>query len=160
MDAQHVETTEPRNAGSQALNHSEQQCFQAPIFPLHRLSLLVNTGSPPLEASSPSQCLVAVLVRASIPAQTSWPRSKLGRKGFIRLTLPYCCSSLKEIRTGTQAGQDAEADAEAMEGCFLLTYFPWPAQLAFLYNPRLPAQGWHHQQWTLPHLITNWENAL
>jgi hypothetical protein len=29
----------------------------------------------------------------SIPAQTSWPRSKLGRKGFIRLILPYCCLS-------------------------------------------------------------------
>jgi hypothetical protein len=34
-----------------------------------------------------------VLVRVSIPAQTSGPRIKLGRKGFIRLTLPYCCSS-------------------------------------------------------------------
>jgi hypothetical protein len=34
-----------------------------------------------------------VLVRVSIPSQTSWPRSKLGRKRFIRLTLPYCCSS-------------------------------------------------------------------
>jgi hypothetical protein len=41
----------------------------------------------------------------------------LGRKGFIRLTLPYCCSSPKEVRTGTQAGQKAGADAEAMEGC-------------------------------------------
>jgi hypothetical protein len=46
-----------------------------------------------------------VLVRISIPAQTPWPRSKLGRKGFIRLTLPYCCSSprksgleLKQVR--------------------------------------------------------------
>jgi hypothetical protein len=26
----------------------------------------------------------------------------------------------KEVRTGTQAGQEAGADAEAMEGCFLL----------------------------------------
>jgi hypothetical protein len=61
-----------------------------------------------------------VLVRVSIPAQTSRPRSKLGRKGFIQLTLPYCCSSPKEVRTGTQAGQGAGADAEAMEGCSLL----------------------------------------
>jgi hypothetical protein len=61
-----------------------------------------------------------VLVRVSIPAQTSGPRSKLGRKGFIRLTLPCCCSSPKEVRTGTQAGQEAGADAEAMEGCSLL----------------------------------------
>ena len=28
-----------------------------------------------------------VLIRVSIPAQTSWPRNKLGRKGFILLTL-------------------------------------------------------------------------
>jgi hypothetical protein len=47
----------------------------------------------------------SVLVRVSIPAQTSGPRNMLGRKGFIRLTLPYCCSSprkpgleLKQVR--------------------------------------------------------------
>jgi hypothetical protein len=33
---------------------------------------------------------------------------------------------------GTQAGQEAGADAEAMEGCYLLACFPWLAQLAFL----------------------------
>jgi len=72
------------------------------------------------------------LVRVSIPAQTSWPRSKLGRKGFIQLTLPHCCSSPKEVRTGTEAGQEAGADAEVMEGCCLLACFCWLAQLAFL----------------------------
>jgi hypothetical protein len=45
---------------------------------------------------------LSVLVRVSIPAQTSGPRSKLGRKGFIQLTLPYCCSSprkpVKQVR--------------------------------------------------------------
>jgi hypothetical protein len=34
----------------------------------------------------------------------------LGRKGFIQLILPYCYSSPKEIRTGTQAGQEAGDD--------------------------------------------------
>jgi hypothetical protein len=34
----------------------------------------------------------------------------------------------KEVRTGTQAGQEARADAEAMEGCYLLACFPWLAQ--------------------------------
>jgi hypothetical protein len=75
---------------------------------------------------------VSVLVRVSIPVQTSGPRSKLGRKEFIQLTLPHSCSSPKEVRTGTQAGQEAGADEEAMEGCFLLACFPWLAQLAFL----------------------------
>ena len=30
----------------------------------------------------------------------------------------------KEVRTGTQAGQEAGADAEALEGCSLLAYLP------------------------------------
>jgi hypothetical protein len=41
-------------------------------------------------------------------------------------------STLLFIRTGTQAGQEAGADAEALEGWFLLACFPWLAQLAFL----------------------------
>ena len=63
---------------------------------------------------------MCVLVRVSIPAQTSQPRNKLGRKGFIQLTVPHCCSSLKEVRTGTQAGQEAGAAAEAMKGCYFI----------------------------------------
>jgi hypothetical protein len=59
-------------------------------------------------------------------------KEQLGRKGFIQLTLPYCCSSPKEVRTGTQAGQEPGADAEAKEGCYLLACFPWFAQLALL----------------------------
>jgi hypothetical protein len=38
----------------------------------------------------------------------------------------------KEVSTGTQAGQEAGADAEAMERCSLLACFPWLAQPALL----------------------------
>ena len=38
----------------------------------------------------------------------------------------------KEVRTGTQAGQEAGTDAEAMEGCSFLACVPWHVQLAFL----------------------------
>jgi hypothetical protein len=38
----------------------------------------------------------------------------------------------KEVRTGTQAGKKAGADAEAMEGCSLLACFSWLAQPALL----------------------------
>jgi hypothetical protein len=55
----------------------------------------------------------------------------------------------KEVRTGTQAGQKAGTDAEAMEGCSLLTCFHWLAQPALLQNPRLPAQRWRYQQGAL-----------
>jgi hypothetical protein len=59
-------------------------------------------------------------------------KKQLGRKGFIHLTLPHCCSSPREVRTGTQVGQKAGADTEAMEGCSLLACFPWLAQPALL----------------------------
>jgi hypothetical protein len=59
-------------------------------------------------------------------------KKQLGRKRFIQLTFPHCCSLLKEVRTGTQVGQGAGADAEAMEGCSLLAYFHWLAQPALL----------------------------
>ena len=39
---------------------------------------------------------------------------------------------IKGVRTGTQAGQKAKADAEALEGCSLLACFHWLSQLAFL----------------------------
>jgi hypothetical protein len=51
----------------------------------------------------------------------------------------------KEVRTGTQAGQEAGADAEAMEGCPLLAY-----SACSLIEPRLPAQRWHHPQGAFP----------
>jgi hypothetical protein len=38
----------------------------------------------------------------------------------------------KDVRTGTQTGQEAGADAEAMGECYLLACFLWLAQLAFL----------------------------
>jgi hypothetical protein len=38
----------------------------------------------------------------------------------------------KEVRSGIQAGKKTGADAEAMEGCYLLACFPWLAQPALL----------------------------
>jgi hypothetical protein len=51
----------------------------------------------------------------------------------------------KEVRTGTQAGQKAGADAEAMEGCSLLA-----CSACSLIEPRLPAQRWSHPQGAFP----------
>jgi hypothetical protein len=39
----------------------------------------------------------------------------------------------------TKEREEAETDAEAIEGCFSLACFPWFAHLALLSNPRLPA---------------------
>jgi hypothetical protein len=60
--------------------------------------------------------------------------------GLFSLYFAHCCLSPKKVRTGTQAGQEVGADVEAMEGCYLLAFFRWLAQLASLQNPELPAQ--------------------
>ena len=39
---------------------------------------------------------------------------------------------IEEVRTGTQAGQGAGTDVEAMEGCSLLACLSWLAQPALL----------------------------
>jgi hypothetical protein len=55
--------------------------------------------------------------------------------GEERVYLAYTFTLLlspKKVRTGTQTGQEAEVDAEAMEGCFLPACFPWLAQPALL----------------------------
>ena len=65
--------------------------------------------------------------------EASW-----GGKGLFGLHLHFTLrgemyiSLTKEVRTGTQAGQEAGVDAEAMEGCSLLACLPWRAQPALL----------------------------
>jgi hypothetical protein len=53
----------------------------------------------------------------------------------------------KGCRTGTQAGQKAGADAEAMEGWMFFTgLLPLACSACSLIEPRLPAQRWSHPQ--------------
>ena len=73
-----------------------------------------------------------VLVRVSIPGQNIMTKKQVGEE---RVYLAYTSILLfitKEVRTGTQAGQEAGAEAEAMEGCSLLACLPWLAQPALL----------------------------
>jgi hypothetical protein len=74
---------------------------------------------------------------------------------FFQLTLPHCCLSPKEVRTGTQAGQKAGADAEAMEGCSLLDCFPCSA--CSLIEPKTTIPEMAPPTRGPPTLITNWE---
>jgi hypothetical protein len=50
--------------------------------------------------------LDSVLLRVTIAVMKFYDQIKLRRKGFIWLTLPCHCLSLKEIRTGLQTGQE------------------------------------------------------
>jgi hypothetical protein len=75
------------------------------------------------------------LVRIIFLHKISWPKSKLGRKEFIQLTLPHHCRS-HQRKPGQELTQgrnlEAGVDAEAIEGCCLLACFPSLAQPAFL----------------------------
>ena len=71
---------------------------------------------------------LAVIVRVCICTRHHDQEASWGGK----VTLPHCCSSPKEVRRGTHTGQEAEADAEAMERCYLLACFPWLAQPVLL----------------------------
>lgn len=67
-----------------------------------------------VEQNKTSACL-----RVTLAIIQRHDKSKSGRKKFMVVTLPYHCSSSKEIRVGTFQGRDldAQADAETM-GCW------------------------------------------
>jgi hypothetical protein len=60
----------------------------------------------------------------------------------------------KEVKTETQAGQEAGADAEAVEGCSLLACLA-----CFLIEPKTTSPEMVPPTRGPPCLITNWENA-
>jgi hypothetical protein len=73
-----------------------------------------------------------VLVRVSIPGQNIMTKKQVGEERDFSAYTSTLLFITKEVRTGTQAGQEAGADAEVMEGCSLLACFPWLAQSALL----------------------------
>jgi len=98
-------------------------------------------------------------------------KKQVGEKRVYSAYTSTCCSSPKEVRTGSQAGQEAGADAEAMEGCFVLACSPWLAQLAFLLEPKTaspgmasPTRGWILPTWSLIEKIlyswSSWRHFL
>jgi hypothetical protein len=77
-------------------------------------------------------CKTSVLVRVSIPGQNIMTKKQVGEERVYSAYTSILLFITKEVRTGTQAGQKAGADAEAMEGCSSLACFPWLAQPALL----------------------------
>ena len=61
-------------------------------------------------------------------------KGKLGRQGFIWLTLSYCCFSLEEVRTGTETRQEHRKGTHKndMEKYYLLSYSTRITEPAFL----------------------------
>jgi hypothetical protein len=63
-------------------------------------------------------------LRVSIPGQNIMTKKQDGEGRVYSAYTSILLFITKEVRTGTQAGQEAGADEEAMEGCSLLVCFP------------------------------------
>ena len=63
-----------------------------------------------------------------------WPKSMWGRKGIIWLVLPQHCSSVKEVRAGTQTGQapGGRSRCEIHGGVLLIGLLPLASSAWFL----------------------------
>ena len=74
----------------------------------------------------------------NLSSQSFYPCTNIMNKkqvGEERVYSAYTSKLLfitKEVRTGTQVGQEAGADTEAMEECSLLVCLPWLAQPGLL----------------------------
>jgi hypothetical protein len=76
--------------------------------------------------------LLIVSDKVSIPAQNIMTKKQVEKERVYSAYTSILLFITKEVRTGTQAGQEAGADAETMEGCYLPACFPWLAQPALL----------------------------
>ena len=73
-----------------------------------------------------------VLVRVSIPVQNIMTKKQVGEERVYSAYTSILLFITKAVRTGTQTGQGAGADAEAMEEYSSLACFSWLAQPALL----------------------------
>ena len=91
--------------------------------------------------------MMCVLVRVSIPAQSTMTKKQAGEERVYSTYASHIAVHHKR-KSGLELKQvrnlEAGADTEAMEGCCLRTGLL--AQLASLLNPGLSAQGWHYPQ--------------
>jgi hypothetical protein len=101
-----------------------------------------------------------VLVWVSIPAQTSWPRSKLGMKGFIQLTLPTLLLITKGSQDWNSSRSGYRRWCRGHGGMLLTGLLPLACSAFFLIEPKTFSPVMAPATMGPPCLITNWENVL
>jgi hypothetical protein len=91
-----------------------------------------------------------VLIRVSITAQTSWPRSKLGRKGVYSAYTSTLLFITKGSREWNSSRSKSRSWCRGHGGMWLTGLLPLACSACSLIEPRLPAQSWHYPQGDLP----------
>ena len=125
-------------------------CIAISIYPLPKTNLcaeivlpLITWPSEYWTRTEVRSSMMCVLVRVSIPAQTSWPRSSWGGKGLFGLH--FHTAVHHQRKSGLELKQVRKQE---------LMQRPWSSLLACsacsLIEPRLPAQRWSHPQGALP----------
>lgn len=105
------------------------------------ISLLLAPATMP-----PSLSLTPVaLIKATAPRG-------LEREGSIWFISPDHCPARREIRAGTQAGQEPGGSnrCRGHEGVLLTSLLPMAYSAALVYTPGPCAQGWYQPQWAGP----------
>lgn len=131
------------------LSQLSQTC--RPVSPRvhHLLSVLFVTLNYPSRAIYYSKMFSVVLIKHLAPKQLR-PRRELCWLDF-HIRVHYWRKSEQELKkdpTGRNWNR-------GHEGILLTGLLSVTAQLVFLYNSRLPAQGWHCAQWTGPSYVNH-----
>jgi hypothetical protein len=106
-----------------------------------RRNLVLESQNQPMEQTTEHLCLS----QGFYSCTNIMTKKQVGEERVYSAYISILLFITKEVRTGTQAGQEAGADAEAMEGCSLLACLA-----CSLIEPRLPAQRWSHPQAAFP----------
>jgi hypothetical protein len=103
--------------------------------------------------------LVVVLVRVSIPALKSWPRSSWGGKGLFSLHFHLAVHHWK--KSGLELKQVREPELMQRPWRNVLYWLAFPGLLSLLsYRTKTTSPEMVLPTMGLSPLITNWENAL
>ena len=86
--------------------------------------------------------------------RNTYPESKLGRKGFIWLTLLHCCLSPKKVRAGTQTRQEPGGRSQLVHRLWKGAAY-WLAPLALLSLFSYRTQNHYPPQTEPSRFITN-----
>jgi hypothetical protein len=81
----------------------------------------------------------------------------LGRKGFIQLTLPHCCSSPR--KSGLELRSESRSWCRSHGGMFFTGSLPLACSACSLIEPKTPIPEMVPPTRGLSPLITNWENT-
>jgi hypothetical protein len=95
---------------------------------------------------------VFVSVRVTIAVMKHHDQNNLGRKGFVWLTFPYHCSTLRKSEQNShEAGTWSRSWCRGCGGVLFTGLLHMAFSVCSSLEPTPPTQGWPRPQWAGPH---------